>query len=187
MTPSVITSDDEEERLRHALAFVDGHVKFAETKNAALFAIDAAALLALLQALSAEHPIDHILRVYLWVLVGSAIASLVVTLVSFLPVTQLPWLRRPATSQQFRNLWFFGDVQGLNASSYISDLLTAVGKAAREPLPVERMLADQIIINSRIAARKFTYFRIALWCALFGVLTPPIGLLLLAWTSNRDV
>lgn len=176
----------EEDRLRHVLGFVDGHVKFAETKNAALFTANAATIFAVIQILTGAHADGRVLRVYLVLLMAANVVSAVTALLSFLPVTQLPWLKRPRRRALGANLLFFGDVQQYDGRSYVDALLNALGAEPRASSAFERMLAGQVVVNAKIAAKKFTYFKIALWATLFGVLTPPIGAALLWWVIDQQ-
>jgi hypothetical protein len=176
-----------EERLREVLAFVDGHVKFAETKNAALLAANGVTLIAVLQILTGEHPVGDWLERYLWILAGGNTVSAVVALLSFLPVTQIPWLRRPRRREATGNLLFFGDVHRFNGTTYLQALSTALEQDGYASNEFERMYADQVVANSKIASRKFTYFKVAIWSTLAGLLTPIPAAVLLAFVANRDL
>lgn len=55
--------------------------------------------------------------------------------------------------------------------------LAKYGLVGDPPNPMERSLIQQMIVNSRIAAKKFRLFRYAISIALIGWLTPPIALL----------
>lgn len=172
--------------LQDILSFVDGHVKFAETKNAALLAIDAGALYVIGQVI-AEHPPSSWLAVYISILLIGCALSAVVSLLSFLPATQIPWIRSRRSWETGGSLLFFGEIQGYDADSYIKKLCASIGHDSEEASDLDLMYAEQIIANGKIAARKFTYNRIALWCLLFGFLTPVLGLLLLLFTYNRSL
>lgn len=47
-------------------------------------------------------------------------------------------------------------------------------------------IANQIIINSRIATKKLSLFNLALAILLFGVITP-LGLLLFHWMADEKL
>jgi hypothetical protein len=160
-----------EDRLDKLLAFVDGHVKFAETKNAALLAAGAGIAIAVVQLQLGDHAADGWLAVYLVGVLCSAIASVAIALVSFLPLMQIPWLKRRSKKASTGNLMFFGDAQTYDQAAYIAALATAIGVPELRPTEFELMYAEQIIINSKIASRKFTYFKIGLWILLIGLLT----------------
>lgn len=176
-----------EDRLRQALAFVDGHVKFAETKNAALLAADAALAIAVGQVLLGEHPVARWLALYLLGILVTAIVSAVVALLSFLPVTQIPWLRRHRKRERVGNLMFFGDIQRHDGLSYVTALADAAGEPCYQVSELELMYGEQVVINAKIAGRKFTYFRYAIWLMLAGLLTVPIAGALLWYVADRNL
>jgi hypothetical protein len=187
MTSSMPVEDAErmETRLRAVLGFVDGHVRFAETKNAALLSANAATLFAVLQAINRTPPMGVWLHRYLLVLATASMLSLIVVLLSFLPVTQIPWLSRPPKRRPEPNLLFFGDIQRLDGSAYLTDLILATENGQVRWTPFHRMHADQLVVNARIASRKFTYFKVGIWFTMAGVLTPVIAGALLLWATTR--
>jgi hypothetical protein len=171
--------------LKEILTFVDGHVKFAETKNAALLAIAAGALFVIAQVI-AEHPPSSWLAGYIGFLLIGCTLSAAVSLLSFLPATQIPWIRsRRSWERGGGSLLFFGEIQQYDAESYISRLSSSTRHDIEEATELGFMYAEQIIANAKIAAKKFTYHRIALWCLLCGVLTPVVGLALYVLTADR--
>lgn len=170
--------------LRDVLAFVDGHVKFAETKNAAILAADAGIIIGVAQIVSGSTLDGWKLLYFFWV-AGMALLSAIAALVSFLPQTHIPWKRTPKKAEAKDNFIFFGDIQKYRDKAYLRALLRAAGESDAGATELERMYAEQIVINSQIASRKFTYFRYAIWLLLHGVLTPVVGLLLYAVVSDR--
>jgi hypothetical protein len=161
-----------EERLKEILALVNEHQRFAETKNAALLAVDAAAVLGVLQVLTSDAEIHRILIAYFLCVGICGVISGLLTLISFIPQTHIPWLRLLKAPKPGDSLLFFGDVQKYNSDSFLEALCAATNTARGTPTKFERMYAEQIIVNSRITARKFFYFRCAIWTALAGLLTP---------------
>jgi hypothetical protein len=173
-----------EEKLRYILALASEHLKFAETKNAAILAANAAVVLGVLQILSGSAG-TGILRIYLAAVgVCSTIAALI-ALISFLPQTHIPWLARRESPTSRDSLVFFGDIQKYSPNAYLEALRTAAGGVAGDAPPLELMLAEQIVVNSRIASRKFTYFRYAIWVMLSGVLSPILTILLFHYVHDQ--
>jgi MFS family permease len=175
MTPSTTA---EEERLSRILALVDGHVKFAETKNGALLALASGALVGVLQLLYGDHPLEGWWRVYFLGLSIGLFAGAVLALLSFLPVLLRPRIQRRRKRELGGNLLFFGDTQRYNVAALFAEILEASGAPPRPANRLESMYAEQIIVNAKIASRKFTYFKLAMWSVLAGLLTP-IGTLVL--------
>jgi hypothetical protein len=168
-----------EERLKEILALVNEHQRFAETKNAALLAVDAAAVLGVLQVLAGDAQVQRALAIYLISVGIAAVISGIMTLLSFVPQTHIPWIRILSDPTPADSLLFFGDIQKYNPDRYLEALRVATNTQKQQPTKLERMYAEQIIVNGRITARKFTYFRYAIWMILAGLLTP-VGVAILA-------
>jgi hypothetical protein len=175
-----------ETSLHNMLSFIDGHVKFAETKNAALLAVNAGSLFAIGQVLAGDKPTGW-LFIYVGLLAAGNLLSAITLLLSFLPVTQIPWITRRKAWEAGGSLLFFGEAQRYDADTYLKELHRSIGQTEADPSGLEVMYANQIIANSKIAARKFFYFKVAMWLTLLGALTPVVGLILLAVTANRDL
>jgi hypothetical protein len=153
-----------EANLRATLSMVNEWLRYAETKNGALIAANGALIFGVTQLQTDAHP---------WALirVSSAVlltASLLIALLSL-----MPWLARtglfptrPSSAED--NLIFFGDASRYDAETYLHHLLITVPAFAAGD-QVARWLADQIVVNSRIASRKFFMFNIALYLAAAGI------------------
>lgn len=178
--------DRTEDRLRHILAVVDGHLKFAETKNAALLAANAAIVLGVLQQLGSENAPNGFWYYWLLYVAGLCTASGAITLVSFLPMTDRPYLWKQPGISENDNLLFFGDIQKYSEKSFLAALAKAMTSERSSWTQLDYMLANQIIINARIAASKFGHFRAAAWLTLFALLAP-VGLALAGWLWASDL
>jgi len=185
-TSSMVLATDLHGDLRDILVIVDGHLKFAETKNAALFAADATLSVAVAQLLGGDHPAKGPLAYYLIWAISLLVISATIALVSFLPRTNRPFLRRRDSITQQDNLLFFGDIQSHNEASYFQAFLQSRSFDNRDPTDLERMYANQIVINARLAAAKFTWFRYAGWITLYAALTPFLAVPLALWLLDRD-
>jgi hypothetical protein len=169
---------DIRESLENILSLVSEDLRFAETKNAALLTANAAAVIGILQVNPTSHGFQLFLVVYLNALTVVCALSGVVSLISFIPRAQNPYLGmglEPATGD---NLLFFGHIQKYDPPAYLRGLYASTGHAGEEPHDLERMYAEQIVVSSRIAARKFTYFRWAIWITIGALITPPLAYLL---------
>lgn len=169
-----------EEQLRHALAFIDGHVHFGEAKNAAVFVAGGGIAVAATTLLLGQDGLPLVVGCYLTMAAILSIGAAVISIVSFLPRTQLPWLNELSKPDPTDNLLFFGHAQKYNAEGY----WRALASAAMTELPsrVEMCLSEQIVINSRIAARKFTLFKYSAWTLLSAIVSP-VG----AWLLSRYI
>jgi Family of unknown function (DUF5706) len=174
-----------EQRLREILAIVTDHQKFAEAKNGALLAFDGALVIAVLQLLSGSGQMDRRLFAYLLCIITFAAVSGLVALLSFVPQTRVPQVRTIGVPENRDSLIFFGDVQKYSVDAYLAALRMATNDTATgDPSRVERMYAEQVIVNAKIASRKFTYFKYAVWIVVAGLTTPI--LVLLVYPAVRD-
>jgi len=176
-----------EERLRDVLAFLDGHVKFAEAKNTALLTANVAAVLASLTVLTSNDPHSDYLVWYLRELVACCVASGSLSLLSFLPRTEIPWLRRKGKPDAADDdLLFFGHVKAYQPDAYLKAVSAALGDSSASRNRWHELYARQIIINARIAQQKFTYFRYAIWLTLAGCVTIPLATVVYFVFHDRD-
>lgn len=174
-----------EERLRVILSSVSEQLKFAETKNATLFAANAATVMGSLQILAGVKDNDWISR-YFVLLIGCSTMSALIILISFLPQTSIPWLSRGRQSEAKDSLLFFGDIQRYDKRTYLSALYKACEIQNPKPLRIELMYAEQIIVNSKIASRKYAWFGYAIWITLAGILTPLIAVPLYRFVRTKQ-
>lgn len=163
-----------EEQLKFVLQFVDSHVRFGEAKNAAAFVAAGGLSIAAATLLFSEQALPIFVVAYLMLAWSLGMAAAVISLASFLPRTQLPWLGELAPPNTTDNLLFFGHVQKYNAESYWRAManLTDATQMSR----MEFCISEQIVINARIASRKFTLFKYAAWTLLAAFITPPAAL-----------
>jgi hypothetical protein len=167
-----------------SLTFIDSHVRFAETKNAALLAANGVVFGALMQM--NREDLSRLASLYAWFLSLTMIASAVIILLSFLPVTRLPWLRQRPNCLESDSLLFFGDCHKYTGLTYLEALRRAGALSSNHLNGLHRMYAEQIIHNSRSAWRKFSYFRAALLISIAGLLTPLIAVLVGLILVARD-
>jgi len=159
-------------RLQYALSFVDGHLRFAETKNAALLAVAGSVAVALLTVVNGSPGPSLPVRLYLLYVIACSGFAAVVSLMSFLPQTHLPWIERSSAPHETDNLLFFGHIRKYDPKDY---WLSMSGHPATTTIPRWQLaVAEQVVINARIAARKFTMFKYAVW-ALMAAATTPVG------------
>lgn len=172
-----------EERLSRILAIVDGHLKFGEAKNAVLVALSGGALVGIAQILNAETTPGQGVRCYLYSLVVFLLGAGLLSLLSFMPKMQAPWMRSREPAPKDASLLFFGELRKLDSAELLERLSEATLASDRNSTPFEAMYAEQIVINSQIAVQKYEWFGCALWLAVAGAVTP-IGALLV-WYAKR--
>ncbi len=167
-----------EDRLRYILSNVNDWLKFAEGKNAALLAANSAVVIGALRLVDGKVFLFQWAEYYFYFFIGVFALSGVLCLLSFVPKIEIPWLLPTSLSDEKDNLIFYGDISGYDPSSYVRALHAQDGTILKTIDPFEEDLAEQAIINSRIALRKYQLFNLALWLDVTALLTPFFSLLL---------
>ncbi len=181
---------NQEDRLEQKLLSIYSMVydlqKFAETKNAAIFTLSAAAITAIFSFLASTYKILpfpwKIGLVTASVLFG---ISALLSIVSSLPARrgQYPRYGDPFDDDNF---FYFGDLCKYSPNELVESII----KHYLPDTPYHRShvdLADQIINHARITKRKFDFARRAVWfifaasCSLLGV---PILIYLIQWLAQ---
>jgi hypothetical protein len=164
-----------EQKLIYSFGLVNDWLKFAEAKNAALVTLSGATVFGLLSYTSSAQNLSLTWKIGIFAGIALQIIACLVSLASFLP--KISRLKILGTGRKTRltdndNLLFFGDLckysskELVNAVAHLyfqdESYLKSQHKAHLD-------IADQIIINSRIAVSKFRLFKIALWIAVASI------------------
>ena len=164
-------------------------MKFAEAKNAVILAFSGAGITAIVTSLSTTSKLSQSLYIgFLTSIVFLCITSLVCA-ISFLPKTDLEhivWLNKKPSKKSGKsikdtdNLYFFEELQKYNSM----ELLEAINKHYFEnkiQLPYKKEyldLANQIVINSKIASMKFQLSGVSVWLLIVSMCSIPSILIL---------
>jgi len=175
-----------EDRLRYILGIVNEHLKLAEAKNAVMTAAAGGLALGLLNVLSQDGLALAIALYTSMALIGAAVAS-IVAIVSFLPQIHLPWLRARSGPSESDSLLFFGHIQKYDPAGYLEALSRSTLDETGERTTFQAQVAEQIVINARIASRKFTMFKYAVWALTAGLLTPIAAYIVYEWMHEEHV
>ncbi len=146
-------------------------VKFAETKNAALLAFASGWALAITAAISSQK-LDAFTMVGLQVARALLVIAIVIVVWSFRPK-----LRPEKLGDQTGNLLYFGEIASKDGATLRAEIETRY--LGRQYLEENYFLdlSGQVIANSRVAARKYRYFAVAMIAviaALTIMLLPPL-------------
>lgn len=174
-----------EDRLKAILANTNDWLKFAETKNGALFAANVATVFGLLRLLaetSSFHPIIHI---YMAVAVICLVCSAVLCLVSFIPTLRPPKQSKIRKLGSGDNLLFYMHIADYTDVDYLKALYAQSGKGQELPCTIEQAYAKQIVVNARIARLKYEIFSLAIWFTLSALVTP-LGSTILYFVKKRS-
>jgi hypothetical protein len=156
-----------EDRLRYILGLCIDWVKYAERKNAALLVAASGLVLSLIGYFPTKTSSSGI-RACFWISCASIALSAVLSLVSFVPQIQFPWIASRRKTGSDDNLFFFGHIADYSASELVDALYRAEGAQAI-PNKLQMDLAGQIIVNARISLNKFRLFTVAIWLTVVGV------------------
>lgn len=136
-------------------------VKFAETKNAALLTFSSAWIIAIVNFLFSRKELSRSQFFFALVVFSLFFMAVLLAVISFLPRTDLKgFFTRWSKVSKHPNLIFFGDLQHLSLESASTKLLERYLPADRRGVS-DNFIQDisiQIVVNSRIASRKFELF-----------------------------
>lgn len=165
--------------LREIYADVVAWLHFGEAKNAALATLNLAAIIGAATVYFQEDKVPIYVDIGLAVASALFFLSCVICIVSFMPRLTLFKQSGARSKAETDNVWFFGHIAHMGLEIFLAKLWEKSAFPGA-PSQLERDLAQQIVVNSKIAARKYEMFRISLWLSLGGIVTP-IGALLLYW------
>ena len=159
-----------ENRLWNIFTNVNEWLKFAESKNSILLAADTGLGIGIYQLfLSRRESVFSWERICVSMVVTLLLAGSVICLFSFLPNVKIPWLTTIQRPSDDDNVLFYGDIAKYAPERYLRLLYERVGMEWKDNA-IEKDLAAEIIINSRIALRKYRLFGVALWINFFALL-----------------
>jgi hypothetical protein len=159
--------------LRDVLSDVNGWLHYAEAKNAALIGANFAISVALVAAVTAMEGGDPVWLGSIAATAGTLLLGGIVSLTSFFAKLSPP--ASPASSSSWTgNTLYFGDLVKIDPESYLGVMRSSLG-ATGDASQIEKDLAGQIIVNSRIASPKFLRFNTALRITICGLTIPPVA------------
>ena len=172
-----------EQQLSELLTRVIDWLKFAEAKNTGSVGLSSTGLGVIVTFLVAGPPIPALAGVGLGIGAFSLMLSLLLTVASFLPSTNLEKHligdRERPTSRD--NLLYYGHVARYEPRALVQAMAEMYfeqeGKAYA-PSKLDIDLAAQIVTNARITVRKLALFRYSLLLFGFGVLVASMAMAL---------
>lgn len=167
-----------DDKLKAIFAIAHEMVKFSEAKNAILIALNGSAILGVLKIMSDAKMCSSWISYYMYAFIMFAIIGLLISLLSFFPRIKLPWLLCDGKPNPDDNLLLYTEICKYNEHTYLDALAASMNEPVKKHSQFEKYYANQIIVNSKIALRKYKLFRKALWCTLSAILTPVIALLI---------
>jgi hypothetical protein len=166
---------DIEQQLSQQLTHVVDWLKFAEAKNTGSVGLSSTGLGVIVTFLVAGPPIPTLAGVGLGIGAVALMLSLLLTVASFLPSTDLEKHlvgdRERPTSRD--NLLYYGHLARYEPRALveaIAEMYFEQESEAYAPSKLAIDLAAQIVTNARITVRKLAFFRYSLLLFGFGVL-----------------
>lgn len=169
-----------EDKLWRIFANVNDWLKVAEAKNAMLIGFNGASIFGLSRIMGEVVPVLWWCLLVVCIFFG---ISVVTSLTAFIPrLKGLP----PGIfyNSKIRNIYYFEYLKTLNSEKLLHELDDQTKKF--EIPDSIKQLADQIISNSNITSRKYSYFTVAIWLTICGIVTPIFGgILFMYWYSHQ--
>lgn len=157
---------DEIDLLDKTLSKTNDWVKFAEAKNGAMTAVVCTVIFGANKAVSDLNEVPNYLFAYFFSFFILSILSLVTAISSFIPRLKKPFWRKAEERSAHDNPFYFGHACKYDGYSYLK-LMGIENKNTG----VTEKLADQIVINSRIASQKYSLFTGSAWLFLSALIT----------------
>ena len=171
-----------EETVKDIFSNVNEWLKFAEAKNAAIIAFHLGSIFGAATIITQSEPntISGIILNYLYSFIILNSIGLFFALFSFWPQTKIEDALSKKIEDIFcfkrsvieENLLFYGYISNCGRDLYLSKLCRCFNKEISNCTKLELDYVNQIVANSRIAVRKYSYFRIALLFTIIAVLSP---------------
>jgi hypothetical protein len=154
-----------EQKLKEVFSTVNDFLKFAEAKNGALIAFNSGAVWASLSFLKDCNDTGIIFTFSSFALMN--IVSLIIAFWSFIAITDNT-TKGGQSAHHDDNLAFFGHIAKLHEDELIKAISTKYNIASSNE-SIEKDIANQIVINSRITLRKFKLFNTAIKLTLASI------------------
>jgi len=154
---------------------IHSQIEFAEAKNAALLAANLAVIVGIGAILATSAIDQHSVRMWLFVTCLVLAGGGLIALWSFLPVFGEERHEYAKGTASAGNLVFWGDIAGVSPEQYIAGVFAAL-ELRYAPGKIHLDLANQIVITSGIARRKFTIFKPAAVVTAIGGVVPALVL-----------
>ncbi|WP_338441259.1 Pycsar system effector family protein [Synechococcus elongatus IITB4] len=166
---------DEIDLLDKILSSTNNWLKFAESKNGAIIAVICTVMFGVSKIIIDSDKIPNVLLAYLVEFFAFSFLSLVISLSSFIPKLKKPFWFTLEEKSNTDNPFYFADVCKYDSYSY----LELLGIIHDDDDKIVKYMAEQVVINSRIAALKFNLFETSIWLFLAALLTPFLVLVIL--------
>lgn len=173
------------DELKSNLAVVNEWLRFGEAKNAALIAFNGALSLGLFDKVLDQASMNIYLNWYIWCIICFSLSSLIIGIISFLPATRIKFHLSSQQTSKVDNLLFFGHISKYESQEYLKVFAKKIGNNSYQINEFDSDISNQLITNSKIALKKFNFFKVSVWVCLIGLLTP-VGALVLHFLIDSE-
>lgn len=163
-----------EERLRDILHSVNDWLRYAEAKNGAIVVSSLALVVGGLQVLQSYSDIPPLLRAYLILVLAQLLLASCISLVSFLPRTNIGRLLPKGDKAESDNLLFFAHIAKYSPKYFLESVRELEGLDTDSATGLECSFSEQAVVNARIALWKFHCSTWAIRAFLSALVTPPL-------------
>ena len=148
-------------------------VKYAESKNGALLALNSFLFIRLI---TVAPQLDHIEKIIFLLALVSFFISIILLCISLVPIVNNKKLiqklnkQKELTPEFMYDLLVQKDDLSVSPKNFLRFFYCKHKKSFENHLPIELLYAEQIYIQKTMRFRKFTYFNRALVCSICGFL-----------------
>lgn len=159
-----------EEKLRFILSGVNEWLKFAEAKLGVLVAINGSVAFAALSLLNEQSQAGICTRTALLLLALTNVISMMLCLASLAPCQSPVRCADGHGTRATVNLLYFEDIAALEPKDYLASMATDRFERPRNSSGADLMdYAEQIVTNSRIAVKKYRFFKAGVIITIIGL------------------
>lgn len=171
-----------EEKLNSIFINTNDWLKFAEAKNGIIITLNGAGIFGLINLIG-DEPVGLIqYKLLIILLLFSMIVSLIIALLSFFPNLKISHLYSKKISVN-DNLVYYGHICKYPTEKYVIALYSNFENrniSYAECPKYEKQLAEQIVINSRIAMKKYYLFDLSVGILVISIVFVTIGSIIIA-------
>ncbi|MBP2143386.1 Ca2+/Na+ antiporter [Methanococcus voltae] len=150
-----------EQKLEKIFENVNRWLSFAEAKNAAIVAFDGVAIFGLLRLTPETFSENPLFKYVFGFVVLMLLISLFISLCSFIAKSE--------NISETDNLLFYDHICKYNSETYLNAIFKKYNEN-QEPSEYEKELAQQIVINSKIAGEKYKKFNYSIFCIICSIM-----------------
>lgn len=159
-----------EDKLKDIFSNINDWLKFAEIKTATLLAGNGVIIFGLFRIFKDTETIHNLFISIVIILLS---LSIFINLLSLIPSLKMPFILYTKDKSIHDNLLYFGDIVKYSINEY----LRKINNGTKQFTEFEKYYAEQIIINSTIALKKFRLFIMSIYLTSSAVFILLIALI----------